>query len=311
MLIHFVRNGPSYLPELDAYAEFLHTRGHQALIHDDSHSVPSSASVVWWICGRVPHQEAHRLRQAFQVHEYASASVPPHPWLKDCVKRWTQPRPDFRIYQNGWVRERLGLETGWMDQLHGRVPSALRDMGVAPHFFEVAKRQDLPAPEFDLVYLGEMGRLLPFVPMLHSIHGAGRRLLLVGEVPEALQALLPESVHCVGRVPHAQVPLQLRRARYGLNLVSNITPYNQQTSTKLLEYCAVGLPVVSNDYAWVRYFAAEHQGNFLLLRDEPESWQTNFGEALDAFPYTVPQIDGLAWSQVLAKLPLWRHLLGE
>jgi len=109
-------------------------------------------------------------------------------------------------------------------------------------------------------------------------------------------------------VPHAEVPLQLRRARYGLNLVSNLTPYNQQTSTKLLEYCAVGLPVVSNDYPWVRYFAAHHQGNFLLLRDDPKSWETNFGEALDAFPYQVPELSSLAWPRVLDNLPLWQHL---
>lgn len=302
MLIHFVRNGPSYLPELDAYAAFLQDRGHQVQVHDDSTSVPTNAAVVWWMCGRVPYAEAHRLRQAFQVHEYASASVPPHAWLKDQIKHWTQPKPDFRIYQNGWVRERLGFGNS--------VPSALRDMGVAQHFFDVAQRRDLPAPEFDLVYLGEMNRLLPFVPMLHSIHAAGRRLLLIGDVPEALQAQLPASVTCTGRVPHTYVPEQLRRARFGLNLVSNVEPYNQQTSTKLLEYCAVGLPVVSNDYAWVRYFAAQHQGNFLLLRAEPSSWETNFGEALDVFPYVVPDVQALAWPQVLAKLPLWQHLLG-
>ena len=301
MLIHFVRNGPSYLPELDAYAAFLQARGHHARVHQEGTTVPNSAEVVWWICGRVPHREAWRLRRAFQVHEYASASVPPHAWLKDQLKHWSQPKPDFRIYQNGWVRERMGFGAG--------VPSALRDMGVAPHFLEAAARRDLPAPEFDLVYLGEMARLLPFAPLLQSIHAAGRRLLLVGEVPEALHVLLPESVTCTGRVAHADVPMHLRRARLGLNLVSNVEPYNQQTSTKLLEYCAVGLPVVSNDYAWVRYFAAQHQGRFLLLRDEPNSWETNFGEALDAFPYRVPDVHALAWPQVLAKLPLWQHLL--
>jgi len=109
-------------------------------------------------------------------------------------------------------------------------------------------------------------------------------------------------------VPYAEVPQQLRRARFGLNLVSNIQPYNQQTSTKLLEYCAVGLPVVSNDYAWVRYFAAHYQGNFHLLRDDPASWQHSFGDALEAYPYVVPNIRALAWPQLLSALPIWKHL---
>jgi hypothetical protein len=93
-----------------------------------------------------------------------------------------------------------------------------------------------------------------------------------------------------------------------LNLVSNIEPYNQQTSTKLLEYCAVGLPVVSNDYAWVRYFAAHYQGNFHLLRDDPASWQYSFGDALDAYPYVVPDVQALAWHTLLGKLAIWKHL---
>jgi glycosyltransferase involved in cell wall biosynthesis len=313
--VHFVRNGPSYLPELDAYAQFITAHGHEARIHDTSTTVPDNAHVVWWICGRVPHSEASRLRDAFQIHEYASASVPPYAWLKDQVKHWTQPRPDFRVFQNAWVRERLGFADD--------VPSNLRDMGVAQHFLDAGQIQaqkqteeqalghplGLPnAPEFDLVYLGEMGRLLPFMPLLQSIHDAGRTLLLVGDVPAPLRTQLPASVSCTGRVPHAEVPRHLLRARFGLNLVSNVAPYHQQTSTKLLEYCAVGLPVVSNDYAWVRDFATHFEGHFYLLNDAPDSWELSFGGALDAFPYRVPDVQALAWPTLLRHLPLWKKL---
>ena len=310
--VHFVRGGPAYLPEIDAYVDFITSHGHQALVHDTGGTVPLNAQVVWWMCGRVPSAEARRLKNAFHIHEYASTSAPPYARLKDFVKHWTQPKPDYRLFQNGWVRERMGFEDG--------VPHVLRDMGVAQIFFDAAApalpeasyEDDAPARippnEFDLVYLGEMNRLLPFVPLLQSVHDAGRTLLLVGDVPEALRAQLPASVTCTGRVSHADVPSQLRRARFGLNLVGNIEPYNQQTSTKLLEYCAVGLPVVSNDYAWVRYFAAHYQGNFHLLRDDPSSWQLSFGEALEAYPYVVPDIRQLAWPKLLEKLTLWQHL---
>ena len=310
--VHFVRNGPAYLPELDAYVSFITSRGHSALLHDTSASVPAHAQVVWWMCGRVPSAEARRLKHAFHIHEYASASVPPHAWLKDFVKHWTQPKPDYRFFQNGWVRERLGFNDG--------VPHALRDMGVAQIFFDAAAPA-LPEPsyadeaparippnEFDLVYLGEMNRLQPFLPLLQAIHDAGRTLLLVGDIPETLRTQLSASVTCTGRVPHADVPRQLRRARLGLNLVSDLEPYNQQTSTKLLEYCAVGLPVVSNDYAWVRYFATHYQGNLHLLRDDPSSWQHSFGEALEAYPYVVPDVRALVWPRLLAALPIWKHL---
>ena len=312
MLIHFVRNGPSYLPEIDAYVDYITLHGHQALVHDTSTTMPDNAQVVWWMCGRVPFTDAHRLETAFHIHEYASASAPPHAWLKDMVKHWTQPKPDYRIFQNGWVRERLGFNDG--------VPYALRDMGVAQAFLDAAApalpepsyEDDAPARippnEFDLVYLGEMTRLQPFLPLLHSIHEAGRTLLLVGDVPDSLRTQLPASVTCTGKVPHAEVPHQLRRARFGLNLVSNTAPYNQQTSTKLLEYCAVGLPVVSNDYAWVRYFAAHYQGNLHLLRDDPTTWPHSFGDALEAYPYVVPDVRTLTWPRLLSALPIWKHL---
>lgn len=299
MLIHFIRNGPSYLPEIDAYCAYIQSRGHQTMVHDNSRSVPTGATVVWWMCGQVPLREAHRLREAFQIHEYASASIPPYAWLKDQVKHWTQPQPDYRIYQNGWVRERMGFADG--------VPHALRDMGVAEHFFDAPLHS--PGAEFDLVYLGEMTRLLSFVPVLQAIDAAGRSLLLVGDVPAELQGYLPSTVHCAGRVNHVDVPHQLRRARFGLNLVPNTLPYQQQTSTKVLEYCAAGLRVVSNAYPWVRYFMAQHNANFYLLNDDAQSLATSFGEGLEAYPYEVPNMRKLTWPQVLDVLPLWHTIL--
>jgi glycosyltransferase involved in cell wall biosynthesis len=299
MLIHFIRNGPSYLPEIDAYCAYIQSRGHQTMVHDSSRSVPTSASVVWWICGHVPLREAHRLRGAFQIHEYASASIPSYAWLKDQVKHWTQPQPDYRIYQNVWVRERMGFADG--------VPHALRDMGVAEHFFNTPSHS--PATEFDLVYLGEMSRLLSFIPVLQEMDASGRSLLLVGDVPAELQKLLSANVHCTGRVSHMDVPRQLRRARFGLNLVPNTLPYQQQTSTKVLEYCAAGLRVVSNAYPWVRYFMAQHNANFYLLNDDAQSLAPSFGEGLEAYPYEVPDMRKLAWPQILDTLPLWHTIL--
>jgi glycosyltransferase involved in cell wall biosynthesis len=265
------------------------------MVHDNSRSVPTSASVVWWMCGRVPLREAHRLRRAFQIHEYASASIPPYAWLKDQVKHWTQPQPDYRIYQNGWVRERMGFADG--------VPHSLRDMGVAEHFFDTPS--PTTTPEFDFVYLGEMSRLQNYIPLLQTIKTTGRTLLLIGDVPPRLQAVMPSNVTCISRIKHEQVPRHLRRAQFGLNLVPNISPFQQQTSTKVLEYCAVGLRVVSTTYPWVRYFMAQHNANFNLLSDDPSSHETSFGVALDAFPYNVPNVRSLTWSQIFDSLELW------
>ena len=235
--VHFVHGQRSYLPELSAYQAHIDKLGHAAQMHASAHTVPDDAQAVWWICGRVPTDQARRLKGAVQVHEYASASVAPLAWLKDRVKQWQHPVPDFRIFQSEWVRQRMGFDDA--------VPYALRDMGVPDDFLTA---QALQAPVFDAVYLGEMSRLLHFLPLLRTLDQAGITLLLVGEVPAALQAALSGLAHIqsTGRVPQSEVPQQLLRARCGLNLVPNVLPLSEQTSTKMQEYLAVGLPVISN-----------------------------------------------------------------
>jgi hypothetical protein len=54
---------------------------------------------------------------------------------------------------------------------------------------------------------------------------------------------------------------------------------------------------------------AQHKANFYLLNDDAPSLATSFGEALDAYPYVVPDMRALEWSQVLEALPLWRTIL--
>jgi hypothetical protein len=312
VLVHFIHPGSAYLPELAAYSEFLAALGHGAQVHASPAGVPADAAIVWWMCGRVPHDAARRLARAFHIHEYASASVPPWAWMKDRAKRALQPVPQYRIFQNAWVRDRLGFADG--------VPHEFRDMGVAPSFFVAGPPQDEKrpprgaaatrseqawgpcfsapgaAPEFDGVYLGDMQRLRHFVPLLTALQQSGQRTLLIGEPPADLRAALHALAHVTGRVPHGQVPALLRRARYGLNLVPDRLPYSQQTSTKLLEYCAAGLPVVSTGYAWVRAFEARHGARFAYL------------PAPDVAACAVPDVSALAWPRVLERLTLWRHL---
>ena len=90
MQVHFIHPGHSYLPELEAYAAHLRPWGHEVCTHQNASTVPADARVVWWMCGRVRTMDHQRFAQAFQVHEYASASVPPCAWAKDQIKRWTQ-----------------------------------------------------------------------------------------------------------------------------------------------------------------------------------------------------------------------------
>jgi glycosyltransferase involved in cell wall biosynthesis len=304
--VHFVHGARSYLPELAAYQTHIEGLGHAVQLHTQAHTVPDDAQAVWWICGRVPSNQARRLKGAVQVHEYASASVAPLAWIKDRIKQWQQPVPDFRVFQSEWVRQRMGFG----DNAPGAVPYALRDMGV-PDAFLTAQAQQ--APEFDLVYLGEMSRLQRFVPLLHTLAQAGLSLLLVGDVPPALQERLATLGHIqsTGRVPQDQVPAQLLRARAGLNLMPDVLPLSEQTSTKMLEYLALGLPVISNPYAWAQRTALAHAGRVQLL--DVQATAAQWQAAVQSLPLRQTDrhhLQSLRWSQQLQGLPVWAALFG-
>jgi len=298
--VHFIHPGDAYLPELQAYATYLQTLGHASQVHRSAVAVPLEADVVWWFCGRVDQTQAQRLRRSQQVHEYASASVGRWPAFKDGVKRLLHPRPDHRIFQSEWVRERLGFDD--------TVPYSLRDMAVPAYFLQA---QPATVPDVDLVYLGEMRRLLAFVPTLKAIDAAGLRLLLIGEMPDALRTALAScrGVQCSGRLPQDQVPSQLLRARAGLNLMPPVLPLAEQTSTKVLEYLAVGLPVLSNPYPWIERCAHLHSGRVLTLapHGQPAAWQQAMTQ-LPGHDALRQHWRGQTWPQLLASLPVWQAL---
>jgi glycosyltransferase involved in cell wall biosynthesis len=294
--VHFVHGGASYLPELAAYRTHIGAWDWQAVVHDGPATVPDDEAVVWWICGRVPAMHARRLRRSWHVHEYASASVPPAAWIKDRVKRWTHPRPDHRVFQSEWVRRRMGFSDG--------VGSSLRDMGVPSTFLAVQPQGE---PEFDFVYLGETSRLASFLPALAAMLDARLSLLVVGSVAPSVRDVLPRfaNVRCIGRIAHADVPAQLLRARAGLNLVPTQLPFTEQTSTKFLEYLAVGLPVVSNDYPWAQRMAGEYPGRVRLLPGLDASAWRRVATDLPGREHERGHLRSLTWDERLRGLPVW------
>ena len=298
--VHFVHTGPAYMPELSAYEAHLSGLGHSSQRHSTPASVPVQADVVWWICGRVSATHAQRLRHSLQVHEYASASVGRWPAIKDSIKRWQHPRPQHRVFLNDWVRERMGFDDG--------VTYSLRDMGVPAYFLQA---QASAPVDHDLVYLGEMSRLRAFVPALQAISKSGLTLLLIGQLPgdlaDTLKAL--PGIRCTGRMEQHDVPAQLLRARAGLNLMPNQLPVAMQTSTKVLEYLAVGLPILSNDYPWIRQMAAKYPQRIQLLSalQTPEIWTTALQAAASPMSDR-SEMQHLAWSSRLTTLPVWQEL---
>ena len=297
--VHFVRGGSAYLPELDAYRQHLSASGWQCEVHESAATVPAGAGVVWWLCGRVPRGAATQWPGAFHVHEYASASVPPLAWVKDKVKRLSHPAPQHRVFQNEWVRKRLRFADA--------VPFSERDMGV-PAFFLSA----LPSgpAEFDLVYLGETSRLAAFQGALKAIADAGLTLLVVGSVDEPLRDYMHGlgNVQLAGKMAQQDVPAQLLRARAGLNLMPDRLPFSAQTSTKVLEYLAVGLPVVGNDYRWITSVAREFPQRVRTLDvGDATAWRAA-GSQIAPVQQDRSHLSHFTWASRLHGLPVWDAL---
>src|SRR4051812_42121417 len=142
MKIAFIHNHKAFLPELAAYQDFFQKQNIQTCIAKYGEEDLSGADVFWYIMGFYPKAKN---KKKLIIHEYASASVPPHRKLKDFLKSRLTPRPHFRLYLNEYVRGQLNI--------HDEVPFGFRDMGISENFFY--PRPDT-TKEYDFIYSGNL-----------------------------------------------------------------------------------------------------------------------------------------------------------
>ncbi|MDR1603701.1 MAG: glycosyltransferase family 4 protein [Gracilibacteraceae bacterium] len=76
-------------------------------------------------------------------------------------------------------------------------------------------------------------------------------------------------VRSLGRVPYAEVPALLRRARVALVPLLATLNYTKAIPVKLIEYMAAGLPVVGSDFGHIRRIVAESRCGLLARPGDP------------------------------------------
>lgn len=273
----------AYLPEAYAYASYLENRGLKiALLKGEERHEP--IDLLLQFMGFEPSFFQKPAKNAPPViHEYSSLSVPPFARVKDQVKSLFNRTPSARIFQNEQVKEILGFSDNR--------PFLLRDMGVDSSFFG----KPLHGAEFDLVYAGSERPGLEKV--VRQFETLGMKMLLIGDFSSEFRKTFRMAGHVTfsGRMSRQEIPLLLRKCRMGLNFTPDVYPYRFQTSTKTLEYCAAGLGVISNRYAWVEKFCADRQASFLWLED------ATTGKAIERFEYVTPSVSDLEWNCLLDK----------
>ena len=281
--ILFERTKNAYLPEIEAYKKYLAKFYPQITVIDSKDSPEAKADIHWRFMG----MDIGACGGKYVVHEYNSLSTNPCGAFKNGVKSFLNRRPDRRIFLSPAVQEGFFFQDN--------IPARLRDMGIDSQFFLPRAKA-----EYDFIYVGSMDRVSVIVPFLTYFAKAmpDKAILLVGRAGDALRETFKNLSNIVfhGPAPYAEIPALLSKARYGLNLMPDVYPFNVQTSTKLLEYCAAGLPIVSSKYAWSEKFANGRGANILWLEKD---FANLTGPALERFDFKTPDVRDLEWDAVI------------
>lgn len=253
--IIFLRSEKAYLPEIDAYIEYFN-KTPEYVAYDSSkldfNFNLEEFDVIWEFKG----VGGTKSKNQFVIHEYASLSTGFLPRSKDFVKSIINPKPDLRVFLNETVNKEMGFKDG--------IEYCYRDMGIDQCFLKA--RSD--KKDYEFVYIGSMEKSRGIDRLLKAFtRNCSGRLCLIGNPPSDLYNEFKGNNNIVftGKVPYKDVPEIASKAVYGINCMPDKYPYNLQTSTKVLEYLALGLKVITTDYKWIRDFEKLHSCDFYKI----------------------------------------------
>lgn len=93
---------------------------------------------------------------------------------------------------------------------------------------------------------------------------------------------LGDRVIFTGKVPYADIPMYVRCADFGILPFPDITWWSVSSPIKLMEYLAMGVPVLATDIDANRYVLSRTDGGMLLKNSTPEAIAKGISKALDS-----------------------------
>jgi glycosyltransferase involved in cell wall biosynthesis len=207
-----------------------------------------------------------------------------------------------------WLRNRIAWVFRWLEPLLARLQSGLvfADDQIAAAFSAVRRPKttlfNFPARSFVenatavtrdverrdpvILYLGGMERNRGSRLMLEAFQEVvaeypSARLLHVGHFApadleeevraDAAQRGIDRAVTLAGRVPFERIGAYLKRAAVGWVTWQPVPKNEKNVPTKLFEYMAYGLPIVSSDLPSTRPFVRDGENGYLVTADDPAS----------------------------------------
>lgn len=258
--------------------------------------LPGSRWRRWWRVGRLMMQRQWDL-VAFHDPELLPVGI-----LRAVLGRPTL----FDLHENlpaqirtkSWVPAPLrpllaGLFSGLLRLGERRMVITLAEDGYQPLFsaphpvfanFPLVAEAPEPAAAADppfLVYLGDITELRGAYLALETALGAECRLVMIGRVapPDlatALQeraAILGVDLELTGPMPHREALVAIAPALGGLAPLLDVPNYRNSLPTKVLDYLAMGLPVLASDLPGTRRVVGERPALEYVRPGDPGEWR--------------------------------------
>ena len=265
----------AFLPEAYAYRDYFIEKGFKCDFVNKGDPILLDYDCALLFHGFHPFWKKY---PKFIIGEYHSLSTGRYNRVKDLVKRLINVRSNIYIFLNDDVRRKM-----WFSN---KINYTTRSMGYSEKDFESFKNEE---KKFDVVYCGSYRKGLWEV--IKKLADLGLSIAVVGpEIP-----FKHELITSFGRKEPVEARRVISQAKYGLNYTPDIFPLNIQDSTKVIEYCAAGLGVITNKYYWIDKFEKERNARFLDLES------IDSVDVVRRFDFIIPDVLDLDWNSIVGK----------
>lgn len=291
--IEFRRTQKAYLPEIDVYKSVFKKFGFETM-ESFGDEVNSNTDIVWQFMGF-----AKPFKNKVNIHEYVSLSTGRFPYLKNKVKKHLASLPNGRLFLNEFVKNEFAFSDD--------ISHLCRDMGVDKRFFNLTKNQG--RKQYEFIYAGSICKARQIDKLCRAFVSKlpGRKLSLIGEPELEIYKEFSGNpcIEFLGYVPYKELPGLYKDAGYGVNYCPPVYPYHYQTSTKVLEYYAAGLKVISSDNQWIREFNSKRKGHCYYLKKDLSNMKE---DCIESFSYHNPDVSDLEWEIMLHRIGIEKWL---
>jgi len=288
MIIAFIHPHIAFLPEIDAYQNFFSTFSIKTIVAGPKEIKNINADVEWHFMGT----DFSKKDKTVKIHEYTSASVSPLRKGKNIAKKILNAQPDYRLFLNKYVEGQFNFKD--------KIPNGYRDMGIDISFL---KPDNNVKKEFDFIYAGSINKERKIEKLFNLFTRENMKdhsLLILSNNYENLKSKLKsyQNIFFAGPVKHEEVKNYIEKSRFALNFILDEEPFNQQTSTKFLEYAALKIPIITTCYVWVKKFQQQYGGNYFCLDNDLSnlSWKS-----ISEFNYSFPELNEWTWEKQIRK----------